>query len=136
MPYFPRLKSLPYFPGAKMTRYLLSRFTFLNVYVFFKMAKTVMNGKTTGKDWPIRWKSGKICVFFMGRFIIYPAYPVGCIFFEFSKMFRAPFGGTAICFVPLHGQSKIVSYPLFKKSLEIPRIWPKMFRTPFTIMTQ
>ena len=50
MPYFPRLKSLPYFPGAKMTRYLLSRLTFLNAYVVFRMTETVINGKTTGKD--------------------------------------------------------------------------------------
>ena len=47
-----------------------------------------------------------------GRFIIYPAYMVGCIFYYFSKMFRTPIGGRAICFVPLHGQSKNVSYPL------------------------
>ena len=68
----------------------------------------------------------------LGWFIIYRAYPVGCIFFYISKMFRTPFGTSrALCFVPLHNQSKNVSYPIFKKkNLKIPIKWLEMFHTP------
>ena len=73
------------------------------------------------------WSSMSRCVLSNlvceGWFIIFPAYPVGCIFFQFSRMFRTSFGGIALYFVPLDDQSKNVSYPLFKFK---PRNFKKM----------
>ena len=64
--------------------------------------------------------------FWQGRLIIYPAYPVGCIFFYFSKMLRTPFGGTEICIVPRHGQSKSV----FKRKPRNPKNMAKNISYP------